>query len=638
YLTTIKTQKPQTIINKHTVKNKDYIFEIHAYPTRDGISIYAKDITQKNKAETLYKNVVELSPESILTVDTRGVITSCNTSATKLLGHAKDELVGKHFSKLGVIRVKDLPKYLKLFSEVLRGKITKPIELTFYRKDGRPILCEVRVGLLKENGKIIGIQTVSRDITEQKRIEHRILESQQKFKGLFQDNPEAAVFVDSKFQIMDINPRFKELFGYSLKEVIGKRLLEVIIPEEKQEEGRMLDEKAKKSHVYYDTIRKRKDGTLVSVALSAAPITVEGQTIGYMGLYKEITDQKRVEKELKQSRRHFQTLFNLMVDPVAIVDGKGKILEVTKKAEEITGFKREELVGKNFLRTKIATTKSKAIMMKNLAKRMMGRQMAPYEVDMLTREGKKLPHEINAAKIVYKGKPADMVVFRDVSERKKMREKLRVVGRLTRHDVRNKLSAITGNTYLVRKKLSKDHEVNGFLDEVDSSCRQVERIFDFARNYERLGIEKMSYIDVEKTIREATSLFSDHKGTDISSTCKGLKVLADSLLRQIFYNLIDNSLKYGEKVNQIIISCKRSENDLKLIFDDDGVGIPKAKKEKIFHEGYGEGSGYGLYLIRKICEVYNWTIQETGECGKGAQFTITIPRTNEEEKENYKLS
>jgi signal transduction histidine kinase len=166
----------------------------------------------------------------------------------------------------------------------------------------------------------------------------------------------------------------------------------------------------------------------------------------------------------------------------------------------------------------------------------------------------------------------------------------------------------------------------------------VERIFDFARNYEKLGIEKLSYIDVEKTVREATSLFSDLKGTEISSTCKGLKVLADSLLRQIFYNLIDNSVKYGEKVNQITISCKHMENNLKLIFNDNGIGIPKAKKEKIFHEGYGEGSGYGLYLIRKICEVYNWTIQETGEYGKGAQFTITIPRTNEEEKENYKLS
>ena len=68
------------------------------------------------------------------------------------------------------------------------------------------------------------------------------------------------------------------------------------------------------------------------------------------------------------------------------------------------------------------------------------------------------------------------------------------------------------------------------------------------------------------------------------------------------------------------------ENHLKLFYEDDGVGIPEDEKEKIFVEGYGKGTGYGLYLIRKICEAYGWTIQETGKQGKGAQFTITIPK------------
>ncbi len=115
-----------------------------------------------------------------------------------------------------------------------------------------------------------------------------------------------------------------------------------------------------------------------------------------------------------------------MVDPVVIVDGKGKFLEITDKVEEITGFKKEELLGKNFLRSKIVTAKSKAILMKNLAKRMMGMDVAPYEVEVLTKDGRKIPYEINAAKMEYKGKPADMVVFRDITKRKKAEEVLRV--------------------------------------------------------------------------------------------------------------------------------------------------------------------------------------------------------------------
>lgn len=115
-------------------------------------------------------------------------------------------------------------------------------------------------------------------------------------------------------------------------------------------------------------------------------------------------------------------------------------------------------------------------------------------------------------------------------------------------------------------------------------------------------------------------------------------MLADSLLRQLLYNLTDNSLKYGEKVSRIWVYYEEIGKDqLKLVYEDDGIGMPKAEKERIFKEGYGEGTGYGLYLIRKICEVYGWTIQETGKYGEGAQFTITIPRINESEKERYKL-
>ncbi|MEA3487094.1 MAG: PAS domain S-box protein, partial [Thermodesulfobacteriota bacterium] len=137
-----------------------------------------------------------------------------------------------------------------------------------------------------------------------------------------------------------------------------------------------------------------------------------------------LTGNAKLEDELAESQGHFQTLFNIMTDPVVIVDEKGRFLEVTDKVSEFTGFKREELLGKRFTRTDIVTSKSKAIMVKNLAKRIMGMKLAPYEIEVLAKDGKKLPFEINASKIVYKGKSADMVVFRDISKRKQAEEKL----------------------------------------------------------------------------------------------------------------------------------------------------------------------------------------------------------------------
>jgi len=462
-------------------------------------------------------------------------------------------------------------------------------------------------------------------------------ESQQKFEGLFMDNPEAAVYVNPDFHILDVNPRFKELFGWSLKEIKGKHINSILVPQNKMEEARHLDEKAWKGYVYHDTVRKKKDGSLVPVAISAAPITIENKLVGLVALYKDVTERKKAERELEESREHFRTLFNVMVDPVVIVDGNGKFLEITDRVEEITGYKKEELLGKNFLRTKIVTAKSKAVLMKNLAKRMVGIHVAPYTVEVQRKDGRKLPYEVNAEKIMYKGKAADMVVFRDVSERKRMEEKLRVVGRLARHDVRNKLSAVTGNAYLLKKRLEGDSEAVERLNDIESAVRETTQIFDFARTYEKLGIEKLSYVNVEKTFNGAVQQFSDLQ-VKVVNDCRGLSVLADSLLTRLFYNLIDNSLKHGENVSKIRVYYEKEGDELKLVYEDDGVGIRKAEKEKVFREGYGKGTGYGLYLIRKMCQVYGWTIRETGKHGKGARFTITIPRTNSSGKTCYQLS
>jgi PAS domain S-box-containing protein len=348
-----------------------------------------------------------------------------------------------------------------------------------------------------------------------------IRESQQRFERLFMHNPEAAVHLDSTFHILNVNPRFCELFGYSLDEVKGKHINDVIVQKDRMEEAELLDKKAIQGYVYHDTVRRRKDGSLVSVSISVAPITVEGRLLGCVAMYKDISELKNIEKKLEA-----------------------------------------------------------------------------------------------------------------------MNEKLRVVGSLTRHDARNKLSAITGNVHLARKKLAGNEEVLDNLKEMESAVAQMVKIFDFAKTYEMIGVEELRYTDVEKMIDEAVTLFSDLKGVKVINNCSGLTVLADSLLRQLFYNLVDNSLKYGEKLSQITIRYEKAEgNQIRLVYEDDGVGVAWDAKPKIFQEGYtaGKGSGYGLYLVKRMMDAYGWDIRETGTPGRGACFTIVIPETNEDGKENYQL-
>jgi signal transduction histidine kinase len=216
-------------------------------------------------------------------------------------------------------------------------------------------------------------------------------------------------------------------------------------------------------------------------------------------------------------------------------------------------------------------------------------------------------------------------------------EKLGVVGRLTRHDARNKLSIIANNIYLAKQKIAPNNDALEFLGDVESAIDQMEKIFDFARNYEMLGVEELVYMDVGKSVEEAAILLSGMNGVKLVNECKGLMVMADSLLRQLFYNLIDDTLKYGEKVSQIRVHYEEGMDQLKLIYEDDGVGIPENEKELIFKEGYGKGTGYGLYLIKKMCEEYGWIIRETGKEGRGVQFAMTIPKTNKNGNLSYRF-
>ena len=482
------------------------------------------DVTERRKAgqslkesEEKYRGLVELAPDGVVAVNAEGTVTSVNRSFLKLMGYDSErEIVGKPFTELMTMRKEGIPRFQGMFMSLMKGESASPSEFLYVRRDGASRWAEVHSGLLVKDGKPVGAQVIMRDVSERKKAEKLIHENQQKFEGLFRRNPEAAVYLDLDFKVLDVNPRFCELFGYSAKEVEGKRINEVVVPEDMMEEAETLDKDAKKGYASRDTVRKRKDGSLVHVSISATPVTIEGRLFGYVGVYKDITNLKGAEEHLK---------------------------------------------------------------------------------------------EINMKLVV-------------------TNEKLHVVGGLARHDVRNKLVAVTGNAYLLRQKLVGDAKALGQLNDMEAAVRLVEEIFEFARIYEKLGVEQLTSMDVGKAVEGAVSLFSGLKGVKMVNECRGLTVLADSLLSQLFYNLIDNSLKYGEKTQQIKVYCKTSSsNQLELVYEDDGVGIPDNVRSNLFKEGFtsGKGTGYGLFMIKRICEVYGWTIQEKGAQGKGARFIMTIP-------------
>jgi PAS domain S-box-containing protein len=132
-----------------------------------------------------------------------------------------------------------------------------------------------------------------------------------------------------------------------------------------------------------------------------------------------------LKKKLGVAEENFSKLFSMLPDPAVIVDGKGTFLALTSSVTTITGFQKEELLGTNFVTTDLISAHSKAVLVKNLAKRMLGFHIAPYEIELRAKDGRNLQFELNALKIEYEGNSADMVIFRDLNERNKLLKSLK---------------------------------------------------------------------------------------------------------------------------------------------------------------------------------------------------------------------
>jgi signal transduction histidine kinase len=209
-----------------------------------------------------------------------------------------------------------------------------------------------------------------------------------------------------------------------------------------------------------------------------------------------------------------------------------------------------------------------------------------------------------------------------------LNEQLNVTSGLTRHDIRNKLTALTFKAYLAKKRSKENPEMLSYLTDIEAIGNNIARLLEFAKTYELLGTQEQVQVNVGKIVNDTVSLFVDLKGVTIVNECNDIEANANSLLLELFHNMIDNSLKYGPpKISEIKIYARiNHEGATELVYEDNGNGIDPLIKDRLFEKGVTtKGTGYGLWLIRRICEMYGWTVHETGQYGYGVRFVMTIP-------------
>ena len=342
-------------------------------------------------------------------------------------------------------------------------------------------------------------------------------------------------------------------------------------------------------------------------------------------LQQKYTELRRGLDLLKESDGKYHGVFNAVTCPLLLVDLQTfEILDLNDAAVFVYGFSRDEMLAHTLYDISTET----AQITDEIRER-------PQDVHMHFHRNKNqivFPVEVSSSPCSIGNRPVLIISIRDVSQTKQIQDalklsnlKLNLLLGITRHDILNKLSVLAGYNEILHIRIS-DPAVLELLDRQQKALSAIQNHIEFTKEYDQIGIIAPSWHRVDEI---ASRAFSQILPT-IMFRCEtgNLEIYADPMVEKVFYNLFDNAFRYGEGISRIDITWSRADEDLLIIFEDDGIGIADDEKEIIFQRGYGKNSGLGLFLSREILSITRMMIRETGQFRKGARFEIHVPNGN----------
>jgi len=338
-------------------------------------------------------------------------------------------------------------------------------------------------------------------------------------------------------------------------------------------------------------------------------------------------DGKQAEQALKQKTAELDGFFTVALDPLCIANIDGYFLVLNPALERILGYSRTELMEKKFL----DFVHPDDIQASRDAISLLISQKKVINFTNRYRYNDGNFHWMEWCAVL-----SGTIIYasgRDITERKQAEQALRKANRqlnllssITRHDILNKVLALRGYLELSHEFLNDPDRLADFIRKEEQVAETIDQQITFTRDYQELGAVTPAWQNVNASIKKAVAglpLRDIHVEVDPNAP----EILVDPLFDKVFYNLLDNAIRYGgDGMKGIRVSSQESDRGLIIVCEDDGVGISEEDKKRLFTKGFGKHTGLGLFLSREILSITGITITENGTPGKGARFEITVPK------------
>ncbi|MDM8541533.1 PAS domain S-box protein [Desulfococcaceae bacterium HSG9] len=631
------------------------------------------EIKERKHVEKLIKqereriqNILDITPTMIMALDGKGKISLINRRGCEILGYDDEkEVMGKDWfdnfipehSREGV-RV--------VFKRLMDGEIVLYDNVNTYTiidANGNEIYISWHNALIKNSqGEITGTLSAGIDITEQKRAEEALLESENKYRTLFEVESDALAVIELQTgNILDANKAFVDLYGYSKKEILCMKNTDFSAEPDKTREATKSGKK--KILIRY---HKNRNGTVFPVEISVGIFKFQGRDC-HLAAIRDITDRENMQIYLKESEEKFRTFSEASFDGIAITK-KGCILEMNEQFVSMSGYNRDELNGKNV--DFMLHPEDRDFVKANV---LSGYDL-PYEHRAVKKDGSIIYLEVCGKQIQYRSKMCRITAIRDITGHKKAEitlkdqsNKLQIINaeleRANRlkdeflanmsHELRTPLTAVLGMSEALLDQVYghlNEQQIRS-LQTVENSGKHLLNLINDILDMAKISAGKMELeiarVSVDEVCQASLQMIKQiaHKKKQRLSVITDSRVThirADMLrLKQMLVNLLTNAVKFTPERGKISleVNCTPDQDMVEFAIRDTGIGISQEDMKKLFMpfvqldgglSRKHEGTGLGLVMVSKLAEIHGGSVSVESEEGGYSRFSIMLPWHPEE--------
>ena len=610
-------------------------------------------------SEERYRDLFERVRHGIIISTREGSVVDCNQALVDILGYeSKEEFLSIYIDR----DLYENPQDRKIFQQEADEKgYVKDYEVIFKKKSGENISVLLTVNTrFDRSGEVIGYQGLIVDITQRKMMEREVRKATRRFEKIAEMGDDGIFVFDEKYRIEFANTMATDIAGYTLDELIGmnfnlllneqhRKIMSDLHSEVEEDENRRVCMEMAINTAEGDT---KEVEICITIAMGEEGVV---KTYAYM---RDITQRKKMEREIREKNEFLSKLIESSTDSIVVTDMEGNILLFNRGAEELLGYKADEVIEKMNIRNIYPPGVAKEVMDKMRGPDYGGDgRLKALPMVHRNRWGEMIDGSLSAS-IIFDDKGNEIAtvgIFTDLRSRMNMEkqlretqqqllqsEKLAAMGRLTSqiaHELNNPIYGIMNTLELLKSEIAENSKRRRILDMSLSETERVSEMLSNMLSFSKPKEEERRDVDINKLLENIMLFFEKQLWesnieikTNFDPDLNHIQA-SPNQIRQVILNIIANARDAMPDGGRLTVATENKNVLIVINITDTGIGIPDEIKDKIFDAFFTtkhkvKGVGLGLSVCYGIVKDHGGDILVKSDVGKGSTFSVILPKSS----------